>query len=941
MYELLRKVHLFIGLPDRDLELLSQATAEVRLSANEELFAEGSAADRAYIVVEGQLEVLKASSGYELSIALLEPGAIIDEMALLKETPRTASVRARTDTTLLAIRKEQVDQLLRTSPSAAAIVRDVTASMQADEALADMASFAKMNPAPVLRLDRQGTILLVNPAASELWGEPDLIGKSWYAFCSELETMALEGMLRGDHTMRHESLVGERCLLFTYRAVPDRGQIYVYGADITERKRAGEELADMASFAKMNPAPVLRLDRQGTILLVNPAASELWGEPDLIGKSWYAYCSELEPMALEGMLRGDHTMRHESLVGERCLLFTYRAVPDRGQVYVYGADITERKLAEQALLESEERIRLLLDSTGEAIYGVDLQGNCTFCNPACVWLVGYDDPEELLGQNMHDLIHHTRPNGEHYPQEECRIDQAFREGEGTHVDDELLWCADGTSFPAEYRSFPIRQDGKVVGSVVTFVDITARKGAEEALHSSEEQTRLIVETAHDAFISIDSGSLVRAWNSQAETTFGWSPGEAIGRPLADLIIPERYREQHARGLDHFLATGEGPVINKRIELAALHRDGHEFPVELAVSPVRVGQGYIFNAFVHDISERKQVEEALRDHQTMLRQSEKMAQLGTLTAGVAHELNNPAAAVKSGAGQLEATAAEFEQAQTSLRGQALTAAQQETLQRLTNQARLQAARPPELNALVRSDREDELKTLLETRGISRAWKHAPALVNLDFDTAGLTALADSFTPDQLPVVVDVLDATYGVYSVLTEIGQSAGRISEIVRALKSFSYLDQAPVQAVDVHEGLNNTLLVLGHKLKSGISVRKEYAPQLPNIQANGSELNQVWTNIIDNATAALEGQGEITIRTRQEGGWVVIEIEDDGPGIPAEIQYRIFEPFFTTKPSGLGIGLGLDISYNIVVQKHQGDIKVLSAPGKTCFEVRLPISPP
>jgi len=676
MYELLRKVHLFTGLSDADLEHLSQATEEVRLSAKEELFAEGSAGDRAYIVKEGQLEVLKVLSGREVLLGVHEPGSVIAEVALAEGTPRTTTVRARTDSVLLAIRKEKIDPLLKT-------IRDVTAARtRVDEALAwaDMASFAETNPAPVLRLDRQGTILLVNPAASKLYGEPDLVGKSWYALCPELEPMALEGMLRGDHTTRHESLVGELCLLFTYRAVPDRGQVHVYGADITERKQAEEALADMASFAQMNPAPVLRLDSEGTILLVNPAASEAWGEPDLVGKSWYALCPELEPMALQRMLRGDHTMRHECLVGERCLLFTYRAVPDRGQVHVYGADITERK---------------------------------------------------------------------------------------------------------------------------------------------------------------------------------------------------------------------------------------------------------------------QAEEALRDHQTMLRQSEKMAVLGTLTAGVAHDLNNPAAAVKSGAGHLEAAASEFEQAQMRRSRLELTAAQLETLQGLTDQARLQAARPPELNALVRSDREDELKILLETRGISHAWKHAPALVNLNFDTAGLTALADTFDRDQLPVVVDVLDATYGVYSVLTEIGQSAGRISDIVRALKAYSYLDQAPVQVVDVHEGLDNTLLVLGHKLKSGISVRKEYAPNLPNIQANGSELNQVWTNIIDNAADALKGQGQVTIRTRQDEGWVVIEIEDDGPGIPADIQSRIFEPFFTTKPSGLGIGLGLDISHNIIVEKHQGEIRVFSEPGKTCFEVWLPVTPP
>ena len=802
MYELLWKIHLFSGLSDADLEQLYKSTEEVRLSAKEELFAEGSVGDRAFIVKEGHLEVLKVSSGNEVSVALLEPGAIIDEMALLKETPRTATVRAQTDTLLLAIRKEQVDQLLRMSPSAAASIRDVTARMRVDEAMADMASFAKMNPAPVLRLDRQGTILLVNPAASEAWGEPDLVGKSWYALCPELEPMALDRMLRGDHIMRHESLVGKRWLLFTYRAVPDRGQVHVYGADITGHKLGEEALADMASFAKMNPAPVLRLDSQGSILLMNPAASELYGEPDLVGKSWYALCPELEPMALEGMLRSQHTIRHESLVGERCFIFTYRAVPDRSQVHVYGADITERKLAEEALQEGEGRFRSLWEHAAEGFFLCELSGKIVDVNQMACNLSGHTR-EELLNSSVSDIS-------------------------------------------------PITP----VGGATEWKDLVP------------------------------------------------------GVPFSD------------RG-----------VIRRK--------DGTTFPVEVHFTAFETnGRKLIFGS-VHDITETRRAEEALRESEIMLRQNEKMAVLGTLTAGIAHDLNNPAAAVKSGAGHLEAAASEFEQAQIRRSRLALTAAQQETLQHLTDQAQLRAAKPPELNALARSEREDELKILLETRGISHPWKHAPALVNLDFDAAGLTALADSFAPDQLPVVVDVLDATYGVYSVLTEIGESAGRISEIVRALKSYSYLDQAPAQAVNVHEGLDTTLLVLGHKLKSGISVRKEYAPHLPNIQANGSELNQVWTNIIDNAADALEGRGEVIIRTPQDHGWVVIEIEDDGPGIPAEIQSRIFEPFFTTKPSGLGIGLGLDISHNIIVEKHQGDIRVLSEPGKTCFEVRLPVTPP
>ena len=162
---------------------------------------------------------------------------------------------------------------------------------------------------------------------------------------------------------------------------------------------------------------------------------------------------------------------------------------------------------------------------------------------------------------------------------------------------------------------------------------------------------------------------------------------------------------------------------------------------------------------------------------------------------------------------------------------------------------------------------------------------------------------------------------------------------LIWVIPAYSYLDQAPVQSVDVHEGMDNTLIILRSKLSNGISVRREYAPDLPNIEAYGSELNQVWTNILDNAADALDGQGQITIRTRQDGESVVVEIEDDGPGIPAEIQSKIFDSFFTTKPPGQGTGLGLDISYNIVVHKHRGDIKLHSKPGQTCFEVRLPVN--
>jgi signal transduction histidine kinase len=185
----------------------------------------------------------------------------------------------------------------------------------------------------------------------------------------------------------------------------------------------------------------------------------------------------------------------------------------------------------------------------------------------------------------------------------------------------------------------------------------------------------------------------------------------------------------------------------------------------------------------------------------------------------------------------------------------------------------------------------------------------------------------------------LSNVYQAYLLLTEIGDGAQRIAEIVKAIQFYVYLDQAPVQRVDIHEGLDNTLVLLRSKLRQGVTVQREYAPALPRIQAYGSELNQAWTNIIDNAIGAMQGQGQLTLRTYQEPGYIVVEIEDTGPGIPTTIQSKIFDPFFTTKPVGQGTGLGLYLSYNIIVGKHRGDLSVASQAGRTRIIAKLPIN--
>ncbi|MCB9161709.1 MAG: response regulator [Caldilineaceae bacterium] len=338
---------------------------------------------------------------------------------------------------------------------------------------------------------------------------------------------------------------------------------------------------------------------------------------------------------------------------------------------------------------------------------------------------------------------------------------------------------------------------------------------------------------------------------------------------------------------------------------------------------------------------RDLERAYLQQEVMLRQNEKLATLGKLSAGMAHELNNPVAAVLRGTEHIATALADQTRAHLALDRGGLTPAQVDALDALNAQAETAARLTGALDALTRADREAELEDWLDAAGLEDAWEVAPGLVNMGLAPHDLERLAAQFDAAQLAHVLDWAVNRYTVHSVLREISEGSGRVAEIVKALKTFTYLDQAPVQNVDIHAGLDNTLVILRNKLKQGVNVHRDYAADLPLIEARGSELNQVWTNIIDNAIQAMDGHGDLYLRTLWQEPWVVVEIEDNGPGIPAEIQPRLFDPFFTTKPPGEGTGLGLNISHNIIVQKHGGTIGVESEPGKTVFRVKLPLHAP
>ena len=330
---------------------------------------------------------------------------------------------------------------------------------------------------------------------------------------------------------------------------------------------------------------------------------------------------------------------------------------------------------------------------------------------------------------------------------------------------------------------------------------------------------------------------------------------------------------------------------------------------------------------------------LRSTEALVSQHEKMAGLGRLSAGLAHELNNPAAAVRRSSMQLAEMLTEWQRLSSRLDALALGDSQIEKVRALREEMAERPNSVVTLDPLTRSDRESELQDWLDERNIDEAWELTPVLVDLGWDVEWLEELSSGFDDGHLAVLVPWFVKGASAYSLLNEIRASAEQISGIVKAVKSYSYLDQAPVQQVDVHEGLENTLIILKHKLKAGVQVNREYSANLPRIEAYASELNQVWTNLIDNAIDAMDGSGEITLRTSARGASsIVVEICDNGPGIPPEIQDRLFQPFFTTKPQGVGTGLGLHIVYNIIVDKHHGRVEVESQPGMTCFKVSLPV---
>ncbi len=458
------------------------------------------------------------------------------------------------------------------------------------------------------------------------------------------------------------------------------------------------------------------------------------------------------------------------------------------------------------------------------------------------------------------------------------------------------------------------------------------------LAESEDRYRAVIENASDMIQSVRPDGSFEFVNPAWLRAFGYTNEEVASLGIWDIVHPDSM--EHCQELFAIAMRGE-PI--DYMEAIFKTKDGQPLPVEGTITSRFVGDEIVAtHGFLRDISERIRSRE-LEERNIRLEQEqharylEKMAALGKLSAGLAHELNNPAAAVQRASASMLSTLSSRESALRSLAEQGLTASEWLVIDEITRLVTSES-RTREHTGMPALDVEEALEIWLADHGITNSWELAPELAEAGLNIELLDPLAEALSANTLAPALCWLHETASIYVSVKIIQRSSHRISELVTAIKGYSHMDRATEQLVDVHEGLENTLIILGHRLQN-VVIKREYNREIPEVRVFGNSLNQVWTNILDNAIDAMDAKGTITIRTRHNADNVVVEIEDTGIGIsPGELP-RIFEPFFTTKAQGYGTGLGLDTAWRIVTEEHCGTIEAESEPGKTLFRVSVPIT--
>ncbi len=460
------------------------------------------------------------------------------------------------------------------------------------------------------------------------------------------------------------------------------------------------------------------------------------------------------------------------------------------------------------------------------------------------------------------------------------------------------------------------------------------------LQESEQRYRDVIEGASDLIQSIRPDGTFEFVNRAWFEKLGYTEEELDGLTIWDVIHPSSINECQV----HFAQVMQGQDLQD-IRVVFRTKSGEAVPSEgSAHSRFLDGELIATHGFFRDITERLNMERLAGENLKLeeaerARYQEKMAALGKLSAGLSHELNNPAAAASRAARSLGQALDTRDEAQRQMMFQQVPPAVCSMIDQLTAKCEAERQIARTRSTIEASRLEEEIGNWLQDHDITEAWTYAQPLVSGGIGVDDLDSLVHSVPADALDPAVTWVAESLVIRDALDIVLRSTGRISELVGAVKSYSFRDQATEQDVDIHGGIENTLVILAYQLK-GMTVERDYEQTIPPVRTYGSGLNQVWTNILDNAADATDGNGTVTIKTHQDGDLAVVEISDNGGGIPDDVLPRIFEPFYTTKQQGSGTGLGLDIVWRIVVDEHGGTIEAESEPGRTTFRIAVPICP-
>ena len=700
-----------------------------------------------------------------------------------------------------------------------------------------------------------------------------------------------------------------------------------------EQSIQGRELF-LASLTDAIPNPVFYKDRHGVYLGCNRAFETFLGiskekltgktDEDIFPPDVAAFSREKEKKLLDSSGMVFYQMVLKNANGQpRNVIFNEATFldPAQGVSRLVGViiDVTEQKRLDRALQESEKRFMDVLYASKDAILLID-GDKFVDCNEATARMLGYATRQEFLMTHPSELSPPTQPDGQSSFEKANRMmNIAFTEGFNRF--ERIHKKANGENFPVEVSLTPIAIRGKNILHCL-WRDETEVKKAEEALRQSEEKMRSITDSAQDAILMMDPQGMISFWNPSAERILGYRAEEALGMNLHQLLAPTRFHVAHHAAFPGFLKTGQGAAVGKTLELVAARKDGVEIPVELSLSAIQRGDGWHAVGIMRDISEKKidrslleerakETREALKEsllaqeallrmlqdnrevkekleqsmgevrkNQQMLLQSEKLASIGQLAAGIAHEINNPTGFIGSNIATLDTYMAD-----------------------ITKIFRVMEA----------------LKAAVKEGDIGKAQKVEKEVEELERET-------------------DVSYIFSDVDNLLRESKEGVVRIANIVRDLKLFSHTQEDVFIPSELCKIIDGVINIVWSELKYKADLKKDYAPDLL-VNCNPQQIGQVLINILVNAAQAIEGKGAITIKTYAAEGFAIIVITDTGCGIPQENLSKIFDPFFTTKAPGKGTGLGLGISAAII-KKHGGYIKAESEPGKgTTFTISLPMN--